>query len=208
MRYSVCLLIAPFLLFGCRGKSSTSSDNTSSKDVAVIPTRSLSTQKPLKTGVVIDSVICSDDPSQIYSIYLPAKYDTNKKWPVIYFFDPHGVGNLPVILYKDLAEKYGFIIAGTYNSKNGTQWETSEKAAQAFMRDTWMRLSLDNNRLYTSGFSGGAKVASMVAISDGGVAGVAACGGGFPEQHPPLKQSFAFISFVGEKDFNNINVKQ
>ena len=46
-----------------------------------------------------------------------------KKWPIIYFFDPHGVGNLPLILYKDLAEKYGFIIAGTYNSKNGMQWE-------------------------------------------------------------------------------------
>ncbi len=76
------------------------------------------------------------------------------------------------------------------------------------MKDSWMRLSLDNNRLYTSGFSGGAKVASMVAITNIGIAGVAACGGGFPEDHPPLKQPFTFISFVGDKDFNNISVKQ
>ncbi len=125
MKYSISILIGSFLLFGCHGKSSTSKESNESKDFSVTPKRSGAYIKPLKKGVVIDSVICSDDSSQIYAIYLPSKYDTSKKWPVIYFFDPHGVGNLPVILYKDLAEKYGFIIAGTYNSKNGTPFETS-----------------------------------------------------------------------------------
>ncbi len=207
MRYSVCFLLVPFILFGCHGKSS-SNENNNTIDAAQAPKHSGPPLKPLKKGVVIDSVICVEDSSQIYSIYLPSNYDTNKKWPIIYFFDPHGCGNLPVKLYKDLAEKYGFVIAGTYNSKNGTSWEISEKAAQAFMKDTWTRLSEDNGRLYTSGFSGGAKVASMVAISDGGIAGVVACGGGFPENAPQLKQPFSFISFVGDKDFNNISIKQ
>jgi len=201
MRYFMCFFISTFLLWGCHGKSS-STGNTDSLVHSKAPL------KPMKMGVVIDSVICSDDSSQIYSIYLPTHYDTSRKWPVIYFFDPHGVGNLPVVLYKDLAEKYGFIIAGTYNSKNGMQWGNSEKAAEAIMKDTWFRLALDNDRLYTSGFSGGAKVASMVAINNGGIAGVAACGGGFPEEHAPLKQPFSFISFVGDKDFNNVTVRQ
>ncbi len=204
MRYFISLFISVFILCGCHGKSSSAKG-----DIKTVPLQhSGAYLKPLKKGIVIDSVICADDSSQIYAVYLPTHYDTNKKWPVIYFFDPHGVGNLPVLLYKDLAEKYGFILAGTYNSKNGQQWESSEKAAEAFMKDTWIRLSIDNNRLYTFGFSGGAKVASMVAIADGGVAGVVACGGGFPEEHPPLKQPFSFISFVGDKDFNNVTVKQ
>jgi dienelactone hydrolase len=204
MRYSVYFFIAAFLLWGCHGKPSSTNGNT----ISVPLQHAGAPFKLLRKGIVLDSVICSDDSSQIYAVYLPTHYDTAKKWPIIYFFDPHGVGNLPVKLYKDLAEKYGFILAGTYNSKNGMQWETSEKAAEAFMKDTWLRLSIDNNRSYTFGFSGGAKVASMVAIADGGIAGVVACGGGFPEQHPPLKQPFSFISFVGDKDFNNVTVRQ
>src|SRR6185312_5060613 len=153
-------------------------------------------------------VTCSDDPAQKYAIYIPFNYTDSKKWPIIYFFDPHGVGNLPLNLYKSLAEKYGFIIAGTYNSKNGMQWEESDKAAHAFMQDTWQRLAIDNNRIYTFGFSGGARVACSVALTDGGVAGVAACGGGFPQRRPQITQPFTCISFVGERDFNYIELKQ
>src|SRR5580698_9309050 len=123
MRYSSCLFMGALFLWSCHAKPSstvqdTTSSNTTSQQIHL---------KPLAKGIVVDSVICSDDPSQIYAVYLPTKYDSSKKWPIIYFFDPHGVGNLPLILYKDLAEKYGFILAGTYNSKNGMQWESSEK---------------------------------------------------------------------------------
>ena len=204
MRHSICFFIIAFSLFGCHSKSSPSRENTIPNET---PKYSRAMLKPLKQGVVIDSVFCADDSSQIYAVYLPTKYDTLKKWPVIYFFDPHGVGNLPILLYKDLAEKYGFILAGTYNSKNGMQWENSEIAARAFIKDTRMRLSLDNSRLYTCGFSGGAMVASMVAISDGGIAGVITCGGSMPGDHP-LKQAFSYISFVGDKDFHYVSVKQ
>jgi len=205
MRYSICAFITTFLLWGCHAKPTSPQENILSNE---IPVHSQVSLKPLKKGVVIDSVICSDDPSQIYAIYLPTKYDSSKKWPIIYFFDPHGVGNLPVILYKDLAEKYGFILAGTYNSENGMSWENTEKAARAFMKDTRMLLSLDNNRLYTFGFSGGAMVASMVAITEGGIAGVVACGGSLPGDHPPLKQPFSYISFVGNKDFHYVPAEQ
>lgn len=201
MRYFSFLFVIIFSLWGCHAKSSTSAKTDT-------PLQSQAPLKPLQKGVIIDSVLSTDDPTQIYAIYLPAKYDSTKKWPVIYFFDPHGVGNLPVTLYKDLAEKYGFIIAGTYNSQNGMAWENTEKAARAFIRDIHTRLAVDNNRQYTFGFSGGAIVASMVAISEGGIAGVVACGGSLPEDHPPLKHPFSYISFVGDKDFHYVSVKQ
>jgi len=203
MRFSICFFTIIFFLEGCHGKQS-SEKNNAAIDLA---NHSGMPLKLMQRGTVIDSVICSDNPSQIYSLYLPSNYDTTKKWPIIYFFDPHGVGNLPVKLYKDLAEKYGFIIAGTYNSKNGLPWEITEIAAQAIMKDTWLRLSLDNNRLYTAGFSGGSMVATMIAISEGGIAGVISCGGGFPEDHA-LKQPFTYISLVGDKDFHYVSVKQ
>lgn len=191
-------------LWSCHAKpSSTVQDTTSSN-----ATSQQIHLKPLAKGIVVDSVICSDDPSQIYAVYLPTKYDSYKKWPIIYFFDPHGVGNLPLILYKDLAEKYGFILAGTYNSKNGMPWESTEKVAHTLIKDTRARLSVDNNRLYTFGFSGGAMVASMVAMSEGGIAGVVACGGSMPGGQSSIKQPFSYISFVGNKDFHYIPAKQ
>jgi|SRR6185312_266276 len=205
MQYSNCLFLSAFFLLGCHAKPSSSNEVTASNPASA---HSSIHSKPLTKGMVIDSVINSDDPSQIYAVYLPAKYDSSKKWPIIYFFDPHGVGNLPVILYKDLAEKYGFILAGTYNSKNGMTWENTEKVAHALMQDTRARLSVDNSRLYTFGFSGGAMVASMVAMSERGIAGVVACGGSLPSDHPSLKQPFSYISFIGDKDFHYIPAMQ
>lgn len=155
-----------------------------------------------------DTVVCASDPSQKYAVYVPSSYDAKKRYPIIYFFDPHGAGNFPLELYKSLADKYGYILAGTYGSQNGMQWKDIEKAVQAFMQDSWQHLSIDNNRIYTFGFSGGARVACSVAIYDGGITGVAACGGGFPERNPNIRQPFTFIGFVGEKDFNYTEMKQ
>ena len=158
--------------------------------------------KPLDKGVLIDTVQCTDAANQRYAIYIPTNYSPAKKWPVMYFFDPHGVGNLPLRLYKALAEKYGFIIAGTYGSKNGMQVDAATSAGQAMMLDVAQRLSVDNSRLYTFGFSGGAGVACSMALN-GGIAGVVACGGGgFGGNNCQINQSFSMISFVGEKDFH------
>jgi len=205
MKRKYCTVFA-FLVWGCHSQSN--SANTNSGNTAADSVKhTQANAKPIEKGMT-DTVFCTADPSQRYAVYVPASYDAKKKWPIIYFFDPHGVGNVPLVLYKALADKYGYILAGTYNSKNGMQWTESEKAAQAFMQDSWQRLSIDNSRIYTFGFSGGARVASSVALYDGGVTGVVACGGGFPEKNPEIKQSFTFLGFVGERDFNYTEMNQ
>jgi poly(3-hydroxybutyrate) depolymerase len=199
-------IIAAFLIWGCHSQTNSSTANTAATHTDTVK-HSSAKVIPIGKGMT-DTVVCTEDPTQKYAIYVPSNYSDKKKWPVIYFFDPHGNGNLPLTIYKNLAERYGYIIAGTYNSKNGMKWPESEKAAQAFMQDSWQKLAIDNNRVYTFGFSGGARVASSVAIIDGGVAGVAACGGGFSERNPNIRQPFAFIGFVGNRDFNYIELKQ
>ncbi len=196
--------LATLMLWGCHGNTKTSTDN--SVQVSDTIKHVNANVKPFDKGVIIDTVHCMDESTQEYAIYLPTNYTADKKWPVIYFFDPHGVGNLPIKIYKQLAEKYGFVIAGTYNSKNGMQMNESGHAALALMRDVDQRVSVNNSRIYTFGFSGGARVACSVALN-GGIAGVVACGGGFPQNTPQINQPFALISFVGEKDFNYIELK-
>ena len=78
-----------------------------------------------------------------------------KKFPCIYFFDAHARGSLPVRTYKDLAEKYGFVLIGSNISKNGTEWQVTNDGVKVLMEDTRSRINIDPKRIYTSGFSGG-----------------------------------------------------
>jgi dienelactone hydrolase len=120
---------------------------------------------------------------------------------MIYFFDPAGRGRRPIELYKDLAEKYGFVITGSNNSRNfGSD---PSQAVNSIWQDTHARLSLDDHRLYTSGFSGGARVAGAMALnSSGQIAGVIAHGAGYPNAHGEASDKLVYYFAVGNRDFN------
>lgn len=156
--------------------------------------------KFLPPGQIAD-VICASDTSQSYSLYLPSAYAQSKRWPIIYFFDPAGRGRRPLELYKDVAEAYGFILAGSNNSRNFSHDQS--KAVNAIWQDTHERLALDERRSYTSGFSGGARVAGAMALgSPGQVAGVIAHGAGYPSGRNGSKDDLPYFFAVGDQDFN------
>ena len=160
--------------------------------------------KPLPAGQVIDSVSCASDPVESYALYLPTRYTPGKPWPIIYTFDPEAHGIFPVKLYKDAAEKYGYIIAASNNSRN-FQKDAISRAADAIWQDTHTRLVIDPRRIYMMGFSGGARVATTLALrcENCAVAGVIAHGAGYPDPSSRLaKDHFAYFGFIGDKDFN------
>jgi pimeloyl-ACP methyl ester carboxylesterase len=152
-------------------------------------------------GQVIDSVICKADPTQSYALYVPAK-GLKEALPIIYFFDPHADGALPVKKYKALADAYGFILAGSNNSKNGNDWSITANILRQLFDDTRRRLRIDNRRIYTCGFSGGAKVAGYSALQHPEVKGVIAGGAGLPDGTPAGDFSFSFTAIAGEGDMN------
>jgi tetratricopeptide (TPR) repeat protein len=167
----------------------------------------------LPVGKIIERVVCLKDAGQSYALYLPLNYATDRRWPVIYAFDPAARGMLPVERFKDAAEKYGYIIVGSNNSRNGSDRPLAE-IINAMFDDTQTRFSIDQNRVYTAGMSGGARVAGMVARSlaqslGGGAAGVILCGAGFSEAKPPEKPlPFPVFGVAGVEDFNWIELRQ
>jgi predicted esterase len=161
----------------------------------------------LKSGVISEKVVCKSDASVSYALYLPTSYNAGTFFPVIYIFDPHASGLLPVSKYKDLAEKYGYIMIGSNNSKNGVAWDAINQTIKTMMDDSQNRLSIDKNRIYTAGFSGGSRVASSVAIYDGGIRGVIGCSAGFPQLNKKLDSRFDFIGIAGNEDFNMTEMK-
>ncbi len=155
-------------------------------------------------GSVIDSVSCVGDPTQSYALYLPSNYSPDRHWPIIYAFDPFARGKVPVELFKQAAEKYGYIVAGSNNAKNGpAALETA--AAQAIWEDTHRRLAINKERVYTTGLSGAARFATSVALYcyTCSIAGVIAEGAGYPtKEGPKSNDHFLYYAVVGDADFN------
>src|SRR5262245_12282407 len=73
----------------------------------------------LPRGTIIDSVTCSEDPTQSYALYLPATYSPDRAWSLLIAFHPAARGRAMVEKYQAAAEQYGYIVAGSNNSRNG-----------------------------------------------------------------------------------------
>lgn len=141
------------------------------------------------------------DAAQPYIYYIPAGKDKDAL-PVVYLFDPHGDGSFPINKYKPLADAFGFILVGSNLSKNGNDWNTTEHIWQQLYTETKAKLKIDAKRLYTCGFSGGAKVASFIAIHHPEIKGVIAGGAGLPDNEQPASYPFSFTAIAGEGDMN------
>ncbi len=158
-------------------------------------------------GQVVEKLVCANDATQSYALYLPSSYTPARKWPILYAFDPGARGKLPVENYKDAAEKYGWIVAGSNNSRNGA-FQPSVDAWQAIVKDTHDRFKIDDRRVYLAGFSGGARLAIYFAARCQGCAGVIASGAGFPSgATPSAALRFAIFTTTGVDDFNFPEVK-
>jgi dienelactone hydrolase len=159
----------------------------------------------LPRGQIIDSVRCLTAPAQQYALYVPSNYSPVRKWSAIFAFDPGGRGRVGVERFQAAAEKYGYIVAGSLNSRNGP-WEPSLEAAKAMMADVTRRFSIDTKRIYTAGQSGGARVALGIALESGQIAGVLASSAGFPDE---VQKSVPFPIFgkTAVDDFNYLELK-
>ena len=191
--YAFALILA--VLCGCDQKHSLKEEKTIEKRVAVKP------------GTVYESIACLSDTTFSYSLYLPGNYSENRRFPVLFFFDAHKRGSMPVFKYRELAEKYGFILAGSNNSVNGQTGPEMEKAIAMMINEVMERFHPDTARIYTGGFSGGARVAAYTALFMRSVAGVAGCAAGFPQITKKPHTGFIYMGFVGDEDFNYLEMK-
>jgi poly(3-hydroxybutyrate) depolymerase len=138
---------------------------------------------------------------------LPAGYDPRRPWPLILAFDPGGRGRRPVEQYQAAAEKFGYIVAGSNVSRNGS-WAVSMAAAQFMSADVTTRFAIDTKRVYTAGMSGGARVAMGIALNAPNVvAGVVASSAGYPDSKPRKTLPFVVFGTAGTEDFNWLEMR-
>jgi len=155
-------------------------------------------------GNIIDSVYCVGYPEQSYSLYLPERYHSDIKWPIVFIFDPAARGTLGTAVFKLAAERFGCILLCSNNSSNQSL-EGSYHAAEIMFKDAFHRFSIDTCRVYVAGFSGGSRFASNLAIQNRQIKGVVGCGAGMVLNKttiPCFRETFLYYGIVGRRDLN------
>lgn len=155
-------------------------------------------------GQLIPRVATRHDPAQTFALYLPRAYDADRKWPVLYGFSPGGNGRGAIQRFVRAAEKHGWILIGSNNSRNGPDGPI-DAAMRALARDA-DRFAVDPARRYATGMSGGARVALEFALREGPgapFAGLISCAAAESRGLAPAKGSrFVALGLVGTKDYN------
>ena len=153
---------------------------------------------PLET--MVERVACRDDPSQTYALFLPAAYRSEQRWPVLFAFDPMARGRVAVELFQKAAERLGVIVVASNNARNGPLPPVLS-AVEAVWHDARARFSIDPDRVYAAGMSGGTLPALILGQARG--AGVIACAGPLEAARlPALAARFAWFGVAGDADFN------
>jgi hypothetical protein len=159
---------------------------------------------------VIDTIHCISQKDQSYALYLPSQYDAKKQWPVIMIFDPSARGRTAVQIFSEAARKYGYILACSNNSRNGPM-TNNFNAASAVLQDLLKRFSIDQKRIYASGFSGGSRFAIALATAQNGIAGIIGCGAGLPNDKtlmPSGNSDFLYYGLAGTRDMNYLEMNE
>ncbi len=156
-----------------------------------------------QAGKLYPKVVCLADATQSYALYLPTSYRKDQAAPVIFVFEPAARGPLPVSIAQRAAEKFGFVVIASNNSRNGP-FAPQIAAADAMWKDAHERFSLDSRRTYFAGFSGGSRLAVMfTARCKQCSAGVIASGAAFAiGMEPKSVPKFLYFGSVGNEDFN------
>jgi hypothetical protein len=165
-------------------------------------------KEEIERGEVLDTIICTGNESYSYALYLPTNYNDSLKWPIIFILEPAARGALATNIFKMAAEKYGYIIACSNDSRNGPFLRNYD-IVEIFTNDVYSRFNIDDTRIYFSGFSGGSRGALSVAVLNSSVAGVIGCGAALSTNtalHPNKSHDLVYMGLVGNKDMNYLEM--
>ncbi len=201
MKNLICVLFTLIILAACGQKNVNSALETKQEIKSDSASKVISKLK-LNPGDFIQRVNCISNENLSFAVYVPKGYSSDRKMPSLFLFDPHSDGSLPLKLYRDLADEYGYILIGSNDSKNGNSRELTSQILNSILKSAYQLLPLDSQRIYAGGFSGGARVASMLAFSSAKIQGLITCGAGFPQEIWTKMPPSFIIGIAGDGDMN------
>jgi hypothetical protein len=162
------------------------------------------TPREFPRGQVIEAVSSVRTPGHRYAVYVPTTYAAGKPAPIIYLMDPRGRARVAARLFQPAAERFGYVLISSYNSASDVGPEVNLHAVQAMWDDSQDWFTIDPRRVYLAGFSGTARVATLLAHNrPEAITGVIGAAAGFHPGFKPSKQGrFLYFGTVGDADYN------
>jgi len=166
-------------------------------------------QTRIPKGEIVDHVQSAYDPKQTHALYVPSSYTPEKTWPILFCYDARGRGHIPAELFREGAERLGWIIFSSNHSRSDDPHFSNLEVLNAMWSDAHKWFSLDERRIYATGFSGGARLAwGMGYIYPKSTAGVIGVGAGTHAERPPSKDTtFVWYGMCGKLDFNYLEIR-
>ena len=177
--------------------------------VALLPAAQLAGAQPAGTpalGRLVERVTCAASPAHTYTLFLPAAYTPERAWPLLFVFDPRGRATAAAESFKPGAERFGWIIISSNDTRSDTEDDVNGPAIRALWTEA-LRYAVDERRIYVAGFSGLVNAAWAVAANTGRVAGVIASGGRVRPDVSSRPMNAAFFGTAGLQDFNLLQMK-
>jgi len=156
-------------------------------------------------GAVYQNIRCEADTSVFYNIYVPDGTG-NKRLPVLILLDAHGNTAPALKQYTGLADKYGVVLAGFNASENNVPFENIWKAFKPWIHELFRKAPVDSTNVFIAGFSGGARVATLIENRMNGIVATALCGAGPADINSWAGKSAPVMMFAGTGDFNYIEI--
>ena len=154
------------------------------------------------------------DSSHSSAIFLPADYSASRRWPVLFVLDPRGRALPSLERFADAADRLGYVIVSSYDSRSDSTKEVNVGAINAMIATAMSRVAVDTTRMYLAGFSGTARqIWDFAAELPANVAGVIGFGAGLPNMNDTFAATFegrealAFFAGAGSEDFNFVETK-
>ncbi|VTT99277.1 Uncharacterized protein OS=Lentisphaera araneosa HTCC2155 GN=LNTAR_23709 PE=4 SV=1 [Gemmataceae bacterium] len=154
-----------------------------------------------------------DSAKQTYELFVPARKDAKKPLPAILFVS---AGDEPAgwKAFEPLCKDKGFVFIGVRGAGNGVDGPKRVRIILDCLDDVRRQLPLDPDRTYTSGISGGGRIACSLAFAlpeyFGGV--IPLCAGGDLRDEQWLRfraaDRLSVALITGETDFNRGEVER
>jgi len=169
-----------------------------------------------------DAIAPYDVTKEKFRLVVPKSYTHAAKWGLFVYINPDDGAGLPAG-YEAILEKHKLISVTAYKSGNGRHIFDRFRMAIDATFNVQKRFNIDPARVYVSGFSGGGRVASMLAVAYADLfsGGIPFCGANFyteipseggkfwPPGYIPVdealkiaKESSRYVLVTGEKDMN------
>lgn len=174
-----------------------------------------------------DKVPPYDVTKEKFKLIVPKTYAHAAKWGLFVYISADDSPGLPAE-YEAVLEKRKLLAVAAYRSGNGRNIFDRFRLAIDAVVNLQKRFNVDPGRIYVSGFSGGGRVASMLAVAYADLfsGAIPLCGVNFYKEIPsepgkhwpvgyiPVNEALAiakakgrYVLVAGEKDFNLANTR-